>query len=96
MLRFVFCLVFLCVCYCCTCVCYLSKKRLELSAFRLTKLSYVQKKTINLLNVIEGITIMIISLNIIMKWNEVNEVFSHEKEKLPAIAIVILCSIVVF
>ena len=83
MLRFVFCLVFLCVCYCCTCVCYLSKKRLELS-------------TINLLNVIEGITIMIISLNIIMKWNEVNEVFSHEKEKLPAIAIVILCSIVVF
>ena len=53
-------------------------------------------KTINLLNVIEGITIMIISLNIIMKWNEVNEVFSHEKEKLPAIAIVILCSIVVF
>jgi len=82
-LRFVFCLVFLCVCYCCTCVCYLSKKRLELS-------------TINLLNVIEGITIMIISLNIIMKWNEVNEVFSHEKEKLPAIAIVILCFIVVF
>ena len=53
-------------------------------------------KTINLLNVIEGITIMIISLNIIMKWNEVNEVFSHEKEKLPAIAIVILCFIVVF
>ena len=83
MLRFVFCLVFLCVCYCCTCVCYLSKKRLELS-------------TINLLNVIEGITIMIISLNIITKWNEVNEVFSHEKEKLPAIAIVILCFIVVF
>jgi len=31
-----------------------------------------------------------------IKWNEVNEVFSHEKEKPPAIAIVILCSIVVF